>query len=186
MDRRTKEQLVAELHEQLSDCRLAVLTSFSKLNVQKTTALRNALRKAGTEFRVVKNTLLRIAARETSVSALDEFFRGPTAIALNRRDVVEASKVLVEFARRNAELEIKAGLLDGKIISREQLGQLAALPSREVLLGRLLSVMAGVPTSLVRVLAGVPRSFVQVLAAYRDKQENRKADTEKDNVGEIQ
>ncbi len=172
MNRMTKEQLVAELHEQLKESRLTVLTAFSGMNVAKSTALRNALRKSGTHFQVVKNTLLRIAAQDTDISALETHFRGSTAIALNRGDVVETSKVLVEFAKKNAELEIKAGILDGKVISKEQISMLASLPSREVLLGRLLSVMVGVPTALVTVLNAVPRSLVQVLAAYQQKRES--------------
>jgi large subunit ribosomal protein L10 len=85
---------------------------------------------------------------------------------------VETSKALVDFAKKNAELEIKAGMLDGKVISKGQISMLASLPSREVLLGRLLSVMLGVPTALVTVLNAVPRGFVQVLAAYRDTRES--------------
>lgn len=82
------------------------------------------------------------------------------------------SKILVDFARKNAELEIKAGMLDGKFVSKEQIGVLASLPGRDVLLGKLLSVMVGVQTSFVRVLSAVPRSIVMVLAAYREKRES--------------
>jgi large subunit ribosomal protein L10 len=171
LDRKTKELVAQELHEKLKDFNLAVLAHYSGLNVEKLTALRNALRKADTELRVVKNTLLRIASRETDLSLLEDHFKGPVAIALNRSDVVETAKVLVEFVRKNAEFEIKAGMLQGKVISREQLSSLAALPSREILLGKLLSVFVGVQTGLVNVLSAVPRSFVQVLDAYRAKKE---------------
>ena len=171
MDRKTKELVANELHEKLKDFDLAVLAHYSGLNVEKLTALRNALRKADTELRVVKNTLLKIASRETDLSLLQDHFKGPLAIALNHSDVVETAKVLVEFAKKNAELEIKAGMLKGKVITREQLSTLAALPSRDVLLGKLLSVFVGVQTGLVNVLSAVPRSFVQVLDAYRAKKE---------------
>jgi len=76
---------------------------------------------------------------------------------------------LIEFAKKNPELEIKVGVLDGKLLTKQDLTALAELPSREVLLGKLVSVMAAVPTSFVTVLSGVPRSFVQVLNAYCDK-----------------
>lgn len=171
MDRKAKELVAHELHEKLKDFNLAVLTHYNGLNVEKLTALRNALRKADTELRVVKNTLLRIAAKETDLSLLEDHFKGPIAIALNHSDAVETAKVLVDFVRKNAELEIKAGMLKGKVISREQLSALAALPSREILLGKLLSVFVGVQTGLVNVLSAVPRSFVQVLDAYRAKKE---------------
>lgn len=171
MDRKTKELVAQELHEKLKDFKLAVLAHYSGLDVEKLTALRIALRKADTELRVVKNTLLRIASRETDLSGLQDHFKGPLAIALNRSDVVETAKTLVDFARKNAELEIRAGMLNGKIISREQLTTLASLPPREVLLGKLLSVFVGVQTGLVNVLSAVPRSFVQVIDAYREKKE---------------
>ena len=172
MDRKTKEQIAAELHEKLSDAQLAVLAGYIGMNVEKMTALRNTLRKSGTELRVVKNTLMRIASRDTDFSAMEGYFKGPLAVALNRGEVIEATKALVEFAKRNAELEIKVGMLDGKFLTKEQISALAELPGREVLLGKLLSVLLGVQTALVNVLSGVPRSFLQVLDAHRVKKES--------------
>lgn len=169
MDRRTKEQVAAELHEKLKDFKLAVLTGYSGMNVAKITALRVLLRKSDAELRVVKNSLLSIASRETEFGALEGQFRGPLAVAIVRGDVVETTKVLVDFAKKNANLEIKAAVMGGKPLSREQLMVLAELPSREVLLGKLLSVMVGAQTALVNVLSGVPRNFVQVLDAYREQ-----------------
>jgi len=169
LDRRTKEQVAAELHEKLKDFKLAVLTGFSGMDVAKMTALRIALRKSNAELRVVKNTLLTIASRETDFSVLEEHFRGPLAVAITRGDVVETTKALVDFARKNANLEIKAAMMHGKPLSRDQLTTLAELPSREVLIGKLLSLMVGVQASLVNVLSAVPRNFVGVLDAYREK-----------------
>ena len=169
MDRRTKEQVAAELHEKLKDFKLAVLTGFSGMDVAKMTALRIALRKSNAELRVVKNTLLTIASRETDFRVLEKHFRGPLAVAITRGDVVETTKALVDFARKNANLEIKAAMMHGKPLSRDQLTTLAELPSREVLIGKLLSLMVGVQASLVNVLSAVPRNFVGVLDAYREK-----------------
>jgi len=169
LDRRTKEQVAAELHEKLKDFKLAVLTGYSGMDVAKMTALRVALRKSNAELRVVKNSLLAIASRETDFHALEGQFKGPLAVAIARGDVVETTKALVDFAKKNATLEIKAAMLSGKVLSKEQLTTLAELPSREVLIGKLLSLMIGVQTSLVTVLSGVPRNFVQVLDAYRQK-----------------
>jgi len=169
LDRRTKEQVAAELHEKLKDFKMAVLTGYSGMDVAKMTALRVALRKSNAELRVVKNSLLSIASRETGFSALEEHFRGPLAVAIAKGDVVETTKALVDFAKKNASLEIKAAVMGGKSLSKEQLAILAELPSREVLIGKLLSLMIGVQTSFVNVLIGVPRNFVQVLDAYREK-----------------
>jgi large subunit ribosomal protein L10 len=169
LDRGTKEQVAAELHEKLKDFKIAVLTGYSGMDVAKMTALRVVLRKSNAELKVVKNSLLAIASRETEFGVLEDQFRGPLAVAIARGDVVETTKVLVDFAKKNANLEIKAAVMGGKALSKEQLATLAELPSREVLIGKLLSVMVGAQTSLVNVLSGVPRNFVQVLNAYREK-----------------
>ena len=86
-------------------------------------------------------------------------------------DVVAPTKVLSEFAKKNAELDVKVGMMGGKLLDRKQLEALASLPSREVLLAKLLSVFVGAQASMVHVLAAVPRSLVQVLDAYRQKKE---------------
>lgn len=169
MDRRTKEQIVSELQGKLREAKLGVLTSFSGMNVAKMEALRNALRKSNAELKVVKNTLLGIASKETDFSILADHFKWPVAVVLSHKDPVGPTKVLIDFAKKNPELEIKIGVLDGKLLTRSDISALAELPSREVLLGKLVSVMAAVPTAFVTVLSGVPRSFVQVLNAYCDK-----------------
>ena len=169
MDRGTKEQIVSELHKKLKEAKLGVLTSFSGMNVEKMEALRNALRKSDAEWKVVKNTLLRIASKETDFSIIADHFKWPVAVVLGYKDPVEPTKILIDFAKKNPELEIKIGLLDNKALTKSDLNILAELPSKEILLGKLVSVMAAVPTSFVTVLSGVPRSFVQVLNAYCDK-----------------
>jgi len=169
LDRGTKEQIVSELHKKLKEAKLGVLTSFSGMNVEKMEALRNALRKSDAEWKVVKNTLLRIASKETDFSIIADHFKWPVAVVLGYKDPVEPTKILIDFAKKNPELEIKIGLLDNKALTKSDLNILAELPSKEILLGKLVSVMAAVPTSFVTVLSGVPRSFVQVLNAYCDK-----------------
>jgi large subunit ribosomal protein L10 len=172
LDRKTKERVAEKLHDKLMDAQLAVFAGYIGMNVEKMTALRNALRKSGTDLRVVKNTLLEIAARDTDFHALEGHFKGPLAVALNRGNVIESTKVLVEYAKKNAELEIKIGMLDGKVLTQEQIRALAELPGREGLLAKRLSVLLGVQTALVNVLSGVPRSFVQCLNAYRVSKES--------------
>jgi len=169
LDRRTKEQIVSELQGKLKEAKLGVLTSFSGMNVAKMEALRTALRKSNAELKVVKNTLLGIASKETDFSILADHFKWPVAVVLSHKDPVGPTKVLIDFAKKNPELEIKIGVLDGKLLTKSDISALAELPSREVLLGKLVSVMAAVPTSFVTVLSAVPRSFVQVLNAYCDK-----------------
>ena len=157
------------LQEKLKQANLGVLTSFNAMKVEKMEALRNALRKNDAELKVVKNTLLNIAAKETDFQILAEHFKWPVAVVLSYKDPVAPTKALIDFAKKNPELEIKVGIIDGKVLSKADIEALAELPSREVLLGKLVSVMAAVPTSFVSVLSGVQRSFVQVLGAYCDK-----------------
>ncbi|MDI6776466.1 MAG: 50S ribosomal protein L10 [Syntrophales bacterium] len=171
MKRNVKEQIVAELQEKIKDFKIAILANYRGLNVEKMTVLRSALRKTNAELQVVKNTLLRIASRNTNLHELEGYFKGPLTITLGYSNVVELTKVLVDFAKKNAELEIKAGMMEGKFLSKEQITMLAELPGREVLLGKLLSVLVGVQRALVSVLSGVPRNLVGVLDAYRAKKE---------------
>jgi large subunit ribosomal protein L10 len=172
LDRKTKEQVVADLHEKLKEFKLAILATYSGLDVERLTLLRNSLRKSDAEVKVVKNTLLRLASQGTDLSVVQNQLKGPLALILTNKDVVAPTKILVEFAKKNAQLEFKASVLDGKTLTREQLDALALLPSREILLGKLLSVMVGVQGGLVNVLSAVPRGFVQVLNAYREKKES--------------
>ena len=109
MDRRTKEQIVSELQKKLKEAKLGVLTSFSGMNVEKMETLRNALRKSDAEWKVVKNTLLRIASKETDFSILADHFKWPVAVVLGYKDPVGPTKILIDFAKKNPELEIKVG-----------------------------------------------------------------------------
>ncbi len=172
MDRTTKAQIISELQDKLKQAKLGVLTNFNAMNVEKMEALRNALRKNDAEMKVVKNTLMGIASKDTDFKVLADYFKYPVAMILSYKDPVAPTKALVEFAKKNPELEIKAGVLDGKLLSKMDIDALAELPSREVLLGKLVSVMAAVPTSFVRVLNGVPAGFVRVLNAYAEKKNN--------------
>lgn len=171
MDRSTKERVVAELHERLKSVKLAILADYSGMDVTEITDLRNQLRKSDSEMRVVKNNLLKIALKDTDFALLDDYIKDPRALIMNFGDVVEPTKALIEFAKKNEKLEIITGALDGRVLTREDINVLSELPSREVLLAKLLSVMVGAQTQFVTVLSGVPRSFVQVLESYRLKKE---------------
>lgn len=171
MDRSAKEKIVAEMNSKLRDIRLAALAEYRGLTVGKMSALRNSLRLSKTELKVVKNTLLRLATHDTTANVLVPYLKGPLAVAINQSDVIEATKALLDFSKKNPGFDIKIAMLDGKLLSKVDLQILSELPSREVLLARLLAAMNGVPSSFVSVLAAVPRSLVQVLVAYRDKKE---------------
>lgn len=169
MNRDEKVKKVADLHERLSVSDLVVLTDFTGLDVGEMTELRAKLKEAGATYLVTKNTMLRLAAKDTSAESLAEHFVGPNGVTLAQGDVVSAAKVLHEFAKESKKFEIKVGVLEGNSIAPQDIKALADLPSREVLLAQMLGAMNAVPGGFVGVLAAVPRNFVQVLKAIEDK-----------------
>jgi large subunit ribosomal protein L10 len=168
-DQQSKEQLVAELSAKLKESKAAFLANYRGISVEQSNELRTKLREAGVEYRVVKNTLLSLACKGTDFECLQEYLTGPTALALATDDPVQPAKVLYEFAKDSKVFELKSGALDGNVLSIEDIEALSKLPSREVLLGKMLSSMSAPATNFVGVLAAVPRSLVQVLGAIQDQ-----------------
>ena len=160
LNKQSKHDLVAELAEQLKGTKAAFLADYRGLNVEKSTELRRKLRAAGAEYRVIKNTLLRLAAQGTPAACLDPELKGPTSVTLVTSDPVAPAKALIEFAKANQAFELKVGMLDGKLLQAADIKALAELPSREVLLGRLLGTLNAPTSNFVGVLAAVPRSLV--------------------------
>lgn len=171
MDLNGKKQIVEDLHERLKKASIVVLTDYKGLNVESLTKLRQQLREAGVEYKVVKNTFLRRASENTGAAAISDYYEGPSAIAFSYSDPVAPAKVLTKFAETNDKLEIRVAALDGRILNFEDLKALSKLPSREVLLSQVLSAMQAVPTNFVSVLSAVPRSLVNVVNAIKDKKE---------------
>jgi large subunit ribosomal protein L10 len=170
-----KKQLVEELSSRFAKATVVILTDYKGLNVPALSDLRRRLKEAGIEYRVVKNTLMARASENTPVAVLKGHFKGPGAVAISTDDPVAPAKILAKFSDESKKLEIKAGVLNGRLIDFNEIRALAALPAREVLLGRLLSVMVGVPTSFVRVLSGVPRGLLNVLVAIKEKKDTTDA-----------
>ena len=166
-----KKQIVEDLHGRFAKSSLVILTDFKGLDVASVSDLRRKLKQAGIDYKVAKNTLMARASEDTPVAVLRDHFQGPGAVAISYADPVAPAKILTKFADDSKKLAIRAGVLNGKLIDLNAVKQLAALPSREALLGQLLSVMVSVPTSVVRVLAEVPRSLLNVLNAVKEKKE---------------
>jgi len=166
-----KKKIVEELREKFLKTKVLIVSDYKGLQVESLNSLRRKLRDAGIEFQVVKNTLLRRASQETDVALIQDAFKGPSAIALSYDDPVAPAKVLTQFAKENQKLEPRIGVMGGKVIDLNGIKALANLPSREVLLSQLLSVMNAVPTSFVRVLSAVPSGMLNVLQALKAKKE---------------
>jgi len=171
LNKSEKKQLVEELHQKFTESKIVILTDYKGLDVDTINALRRKLTESNIEYRVVKNTLLIRASEDTDVALVKDQFKGPTAIALSYDDPVAPAKVLSEFAKENDKLEIKAGVMSGKLLDINAIKSLSALPSREVLLSLVLSTMNGVPTALVRALNNVPEKLLYALQAIKDQKE---------------
>lgn len=166
-----KKEFVAQLETCLKETQISILVDYKGLNVEAMTQLRSELRKEGVQLAVIKNTLLGMASKGTDTALMEDFFKGPNAIATCKDDPVAPARILVKFAEANEKLEIKAGSMNGKLLSVDDIKTLAKMPSREVLLAQVLSAMNGVPTAMVRVLSGVPRGFMTVLNAIGEQKE---------------
>lgn len=171
MNREEKALVVNELADKFAKASIAVVSDYRGLTVSEFEELRISLRNCGSEVKVAKNTLLRKASATTNFAALGEYFKGTTAVTLSYGDPVSPTKVLVDFARNHDKLSIKSAVLDGKVLSPSDLTSLSTLPSRDVLLSQLLSVMQAVPTGFVRVLNAIPQKLVYALQAIKDQKE---------------
>lgn len=171
MNREEKAKLVEDLHDRFTKAQIVVLTDYKGLDVESINMLRRKLREADVEYSVVKNTLIKRAAEGTDAALVEDYCKGPTALALSYNDPVAPAKVLTEFAKSNEKLEIRVGVMNGQVIDLDGIKALSSLPSREVLLAQVLSAMNAVPTSLVRALNDVPVRLVNVLQAIKDQKE---------------
>lgn len=172
-----KQAAVANIKEQLSSAKGAVFTSYKGLTVAQDMKLRAKLREAGVTYHVVKNTMVRIAANELGLEGLDSILNGTTALAVSTEDAVAPAKVIADFIKENkldkeGILTIKAGVVEGKVITAEEVQALASLPSREVLIAKLLGSMQAPISGVVNVLQGTIRNVVYVLDAIRSQKES--------------
>jgi large subunit ribosomal protein L10 len=155
-----KQQIVADVTAKLRESSCTVVADYRGLNVAQVTELRKQLREAGVEFQVLKNTLVRRATAAAELTELDSVLTGPTAVAFSKTDVVAAAKILTEFAKKNEALQVKGGVVEGRVVDVSQIKALAELPSREGLLSMLLSV-----------LQAPIRNFALAVKAVAEKQE---------------
>ena len=177
-----KAAKVTALHAKFADATAAILADYSGLNVQQLAELRGQLREAVVELHIVKNTLARRAVEATSFIPLADHFVGPISVAFSQHDAVAMAKALTEYAKKEPKLSVRIGFVEGQLLAPEQITALAALPPREVLLGRMLASMQSPLTGFVGVLQGVLRQLVYALQAVRDAKE--KASQEGELAGE--
>ena len=165
MLRKDKGRVVEELRTSLQGTKSAILTDYRGLNVAEMTLLRNELRQASVKYRVVKNALVRLAVKNTDLEPLKDHISGPTALAFSDDDPMSPAKILEGFSKKQPKLEIKGGIIEGKLIDREGVKRVAQIPSRDVLLAQMLSALGAGPTRLVCVLSANLQRLLQVLNA---------------------
>lgn len=164
-----KQEILNEIRDKFGDSKVAILANYRGLDVSSITRLRRKLRESNSELKVVKNTLIRIIAKEIGLEGLEPYLEGPTAIAFSAGDPVAPAKVLLELTREFKQLEIKGGMLEGRVIRESEVRKLAELPAREVLLGNVAGGIQAPLYGLVNVLQGSIRNLVYVLEAVRNQ-----------------
>ncbi len=171
MDRKAKQVVVEDLGSKLKRARALFLAEYSGMNVAQMTRLRRELQNNSAEFKVTKNTLLRLAASGTDAESLLDQFTGPNAVICSYSDPAAVAKLLSSMAKEIPFLKLKAGVFGKQRLKPDDLVRLATLPSREVLLGRLLGVMQSPPQRLVGVLAANLNKLMWTLSAIKSKKE---------------
>ncbi|MFE6510832.1 50S ribosomal protein L10 [Nocardioides sp. NPDC057767] len=168
MARADKQAAVAEIADEFSASSGVVLTEYRGLTVGELKTLRRSLGESA-NYAVVKNTLAKIAASQSGIEGFDDLLTGPTAIAFIKGDVVEAAKGLRDFAKANPNLVIKGGYLDGKAIDAAEVGKLADLESREVLLAKLAGAFTATMSQALYAFNALPSKTAQLAAALEAK-----------------
>ncbi len=150
-----KKAQVAEVIDVLREAQTGVIVDYRGLTVEEDTALRTKLREANVKYFVIKNTLLLRAAKEVGLEALEEALHGPTAIAVSSEDAVAPAKVLADYAKGNDKLEIKSGFMDGAVMTLDEIKTLAATPSFETLIAKMMGSLNSPISSLARTLQAI-------------------------------
>ncbi|MEI7904240.1 MAG: 50S ribosomal protein L10 [Candidatus Firestonebacteria bacterium] len=162
-----KEAEVNELAEKLTKAKSVIFTDFKKLTVEATSDVRKRFGKQKIEYKVIKNNIIRRALEKINLKELQKFIDGPTGVAISYDDPVISAKVLKEFSAGNENMKVRAGMIEGKVANQAQIKFVADLPSREVLLSKVLGGMKAPMSNLAYVLSGTLSKFVRTLDAVR-------------------
>ena len=166
-----KQQTVEELNDVFTRAKSAILAHYHGISAADMTALRTHMRERAVDFRVIKNTLAKKASKGTPLEVLNSEFKGPVSLLVSFDDAVAPAKALSDYAKSGVEKspEVVAGVVEGQQVTAEKIKALADLPSKEVLLSQLLSVMNGPTTNFVGVFSALLRKLVGTLEAIKDQ-----------------
>jgi large subunit ribosomal protein L10 len=166
-----KREMVEELHDKFTRVKAVFLTDFTGLPVETLTRLRKQLKEQGMEYRVVKNTLLRMASQKTPVEALVPYFVGPNGVVLAYDDPMVPARVLMDFIKEEPELDIKVALVEGKVLGVEEIKALANLPPKPILIAQLIGMIKAPVARLMFVLSAPISQLLGVFEAIKEKKQ---------------
>jgi len=178
MPKPEKEAKVREIKERLEGSEAAVLVDYRGLSVPDIGEVRTALLDVDAQFSVVKNTLTKLAVREAGLTDLEEFLEGPTAIAYVRGDVVMGAKALIDAAKKFPVMEVKAGFAEGRILTADQIKELASLDSREAMLAKIAGLFGAHMSKAAYLFQALQSKFLSLLEAYKEKLPGEEAPAE--------
>jgi large subunit ribosomal protein L10 len=165
MDRTEKENVVGKLKEEWRDVQSIVLAEYRGIDVPSVTAVRDEFRKAGCHYKVLKNTLVRIAIQGSKMEPMSKLLVGPTAVIWSTESPSAAAKVATKIAKEQEKFVIRGGYFDGAALDKAGVEQLATMPGKDELRASLLMTFLAAPTDFVRTLAAGPTNFLYVLQA---------------------
>ena len=171
MNRKDKEKAISELKEEFSRARGAVIAEYKGMTVEELTDFRGGLRELGIQYKVVKNTLARIASEGTPVAPVRDYFSGPVGIAFSHEDAVKVAKGIIRYSARNEKLKPVAAVVEGKLVDARELKAIAELPPREVLLSVLAGTMSAPLSKMAGALQATLSSFGHAMNALLAKKE---------------
>jgi large subunit ribosomal protein L10 len=177
-----KQPVVKEIAENIKDAQSVVVVNYRGLTVDQDTQLRKNLREAGVVYKVYKNTMMNFAFKGTDFESLSDNLNGPSAIAISKDDATAPARVIAEFAKGAPALEIKAGVVEGTLYSKEEMEQIAKIPAREELLSRLLGSMQSPITNFARVLNQIAEKGGEAAPAEAKTEEAAPAETAEENA----
>jgi len=172
LNKQEKKQVVSELQEKFEKAKGVVFTDYRGLNVEEISDLRNSLRSEAIEYRVVKNTLAKIATDGTPIEAAKDIISGPVGIAVGYDDPVLLVKKVLEYNKTNKKLDITGGVIEGTFCSVEQIKTIAKLPSREVQLSMLVGAMQSPTSTLASLLNSTLTQFIYAFEALKNNKSN--------------
>ena len=166
-----KQEKIQEIRETASKAKVAIVSDYRGLSVLEITDLRRRLQQENGDFTVIKNTLAKIAFKDTNLEGIEEFLKGPSAIAFGFEDQVSPAKVLTKFIKEKKKTEIKGGILDGKVLSQDEVKELSNLPSKEELYAKILGSLNSPASGMVYAINGVMSGLVRAIDEVRKLKE---------------